>query len=76
MPPRFMRKMAELERENLRGATEKSWKATLKDTNALIWAGKLCEELDGAKQKANWSLAGTTKPKSLRSLASQLGCST
>lgn len=51
MPPRFMRKMAELERENLRDATEKSWKATLKATNALIWAGKLCEELDGAKQK-------------------------
>jgi len=56
-----MRKMAELERGNLRDATEKSWGATLRATNALILATKLCKELDGAKEGLLWNFTGLLK---------------
>jgi len=50
-----MRKMAELERGNLRDATEKPWGATPRATNALILAGKLCKKLNGAKEGLLWN---------------------
>jgi len=53
-----MRKMAELERGNLRDATKKPWGSTPRATNALILAGKLCKELDGAKEELLWNFTG------------------